>query len=90
MITVNSKYYSSVLNEETNEYERKLTGEDEIRITVVKPEPATEPATEPEQPANGGEKSFWEKIKDGLFSILEFFRSLFQRIGEFFTGLTNR
>ena len=80
VITVNSKFYTT----DYQTQETTLKDEDNITITVVKPEPAPE---EPEKPA---EKTILDKLKDAVFSFLNFFKNIFKTIGDFFAGLANR
>jgi hypothetical protein len=79
VITVNSRYYTT----DYSTGEKTLVDEDEITVTVVKPEAET-PA-EPEAPA--AEKSFIEKIKDAFSTFFNFLKSFFARIADFFTKL---
>lgn len=83
VITVNSKYYTT----DSNTGEKTLQDEDQITITVVKPEP--EKPAEPESPVENA-KDLLEMLKDGFTSFISFFKNLFARIADFFAGLANR
>ena len=83
VITVNSKFYTS----DYSTGETTLVDEDQITITVVKPEP--------EQPSDPGSvtetaKDLFQMLKDGITSLIGFFRNIFTRIADFFTDLANR
>ena len=83
VITVNSKYYST----DYATQEKTLEDEDEITITVVKPEP--------EKPADNGSpletaKELFDMLKDGFTSFISFLKNIFARVSEFFAGLANK
>ena len=82
VITVNSKFY-------TTDYatqETTLVDEDEITITVVKPEP-TQP-DEPGDPQEGGSKSILDQLKDLISYLINLFKQLFGKLAEIFKSLT--
>ncbi len=86
VITVNSKYYASVKNEETGAYDLVLSDEDEITVTVVKPEPA-QPA-DPEPAAE--EKSALEQLKDAFMNLVNLFRTFFRAVADLFANLIKK
>lgn len=81
VIVVNSKYYASNWDAEVGGYVSTLADEEEITITVVKPEPET---TEPEPEENG---DILDTIRDFFNTAVNFFRSFFARIADFFAKL---
>lgn len=72
VITVKSEYYAS----DYPDYVPYLYDEDEISITVVKPEA--------EEPGDNNDNSFLGRIKAFFNRIVNFFRNIFSRISDFF------
>ena len=60
-------------------WNKVLSDEDTITVTVAKPAPAA--------PAEEGEKAFGQKVLDFFAKIFDFFKSIFKHIGDFFAGL---
>ncbi len=79
VIVINSKFYTT----DYQTQETTLADEDEITVTVVKPEKPAEPT----EPADGGEKSVLEQIRDFFARFTGFFASLWQKIVAFFRNL---
>ena len=76
VIVINSKFYTK----DYQTQETTLADEDGITVTVVKPEKPTEPA-------DGGEKSVLDQIRDFFARFTGFFASLWQKIVAFFRNL---
>ena len=79
VIVINSKFYSS----DYNTGETTLVDEDEITVTVVKPEPATEAPTE----APGGSKTILDYVTEVWNMFYNFFSQLWARLAAFFGKL---
>ena len=81
VITVNSKYYSSIWDNDAGAYVSSLADEDEITVTVVKPEPTT--PDEPETPSNSG----FSKIGEYISTFIAFLRQVIETVTNFFKSL---
>ena len=81
VITINSVFTAY----DNTTYEPYTADTEQITITVVKPEPqTTEPTTEPEAEEKG---DILDSIRDFWDYLVNFFRSFFARIAEFFGKL---
>ena len=84
VITVNSKYYASNWDDEVGGYVSTLADEDEITVTVVKPEPETPPATD--EPSGGSGNSL-SMIGEYISTFISFLRQIIDMVTSFFKGL---
>ena len=78
VIVINSKFYTT----DYSTGETTVADEDEITVTVVKPE---KPAA-PDEPAEGG-KTALDQLRDFFARFTGFFASLWQKIVAFFRNL---